>query len=128
MVGSGNFCIFLKNDKNSKNEQFLSPFQKFWLNVLSNVHIFVLWKHSSQSYGHFGTFTQKKWKNLRNRRSPYFEKNFNFWFNAFFLNFKLSNKTIALILPFFGPWFTTQCPVTQLWCSLCSWVPNNSGF
>ena len=73
-------CFCLKNDKNSKDEQFLSHFGKTCLIALSNAHFLVLWKHSSQNYGHFGTFISKNGKTYNLAPVPHFELNFTFWF------------------------------------------------
>ena len=74
MVGSGNFCIFLKNDKNSKNEQFLSPFQ-----MSLATFIFLSFESIPAKVMAISALLHKKnGKIYEIAGVPYFEKNFNF--------------------------------------------------
>ena len=126
MEGKRKFCI-CKKFRASKMA-FLARFclknnwhfGQIWLISLRNAHFLVLWKHSSQSYGHFGTFTTKNGKLTISPQSPILTQISLLGLWTWHFRSYLSNKTLTTFLQFLVLELQPNFPVTQLSCPLCA--------
>ena len=114
MEGKREFCICKKF--RASEMAFLARFclknnwhfWQIWLIGLRNAHFLVLWKHSSQSYGHFGTFTPKNGKLTISPQSPILTQISLLGLWTWHFRSYLSNKDLNNISVIFGSWITTQ--------------------